>query len=72
MNEFIFKELIKFVDIGIVGGSDLVKQKEQLGDDIILKSTYNFSENGLVDYKNGYLIGKTTIIDHLGEENIKK
>ena len=31
MNEFIFCVLAKYVDIGVVGGSDLVKQKEQLG-----------------------------------------
>lgn len=72
MNKFIFDKLAKYVDIGVVGGSDLVKQKEQLGGDIITKSVYSFSENGLVAYKNGILIGKTTIKDHLGEENIKK
>lgn len=72
MNEFIFKELTKFVDIGIIGGSDLNKQKEQLCDDILLQCIYNFSENGLVAYKNGNLIGKKNIVDYLGEENIKK
>lgn len=72
MNKFIFSKLIKFVDVGVVGGSDLIKQKEQLGEDIISKSIYSFSENGLVAYKNGILIGKTTIKDYLGEENIKK
>ncbi len=32
---------------------------------------YSFSENGLVAYKEGKLIGHTSINDHLGEENIK-
>ena len=72
MNEFIFSKLTKYVDVGVLGGSDLVKQKEQLGEDIIYKSVYSFSENGLIAYKNGIPIGKTTIIDYLGEENIKK
>ena len=34
--------------VGIVGGSDLVKQKEQMGDDVVTECDYNFSENGLV------------------------
>lgn len=72
MDKFIFNELTKFVNVSVVGGSDLVKQKEQLGEDIIFKTIYSFSENGLVAYKNGILIGKTTIKDYLGEENIKK
>lgn len=32
---------------------------------------YSFSENGLVAYKDGKLIGHTSINDHLGEDNIK-
>lgn len=36
--------------IGIVGGSDFEKQKEQLGDDIRDFFEYTFSENGLVAY----------------------
>ena len=35
------------VDIGIVGGSDLDKQKEQLGEDVLNMFDYIFSENGL-------------------------
>lgn len=46
------------VAVGIVGGSDLVKQKEQLGSNIVNEVDYSFSENGLVAYKNGELIGK--------------
>lgn len=72
MDKFIFDELAKYIDVGVVGGSDLVKQKEQLGEDIIYKSMYSFSENGLMAYKNSILIGKTTIVDYLGEEKIKK
>jgi phosphomannomutase len=59
------------VDVGIVGGSDLPKQQEQMGENIINEVDYSFSENGLVAYKDGQLIGKTSISNHLGEENIK-
>lgn len=72
MDEFIFGRLSKYVKIGVVGGSDLEKQKEQLGNDIINKVYYSFSENGLVGYKNGIQLNKTTIKDYLGETNIKK
>lgn len=56
---------------GIVGGSDLPKQQEQVDEDVINKVDYSFSENGLVAYKDGNLIGKQNIAGHLGEENIK-
>ncbi len=44
--------------VGIVGGSDLVKQQEQLGANVMHEYEYSFSENGLVAYKDGQLIGK--------------
>lgn len=66
------KELRSKFMVGVVGGSDLVKQKEQLGEDVIHNVDYSFSENGLVAYKDGELIGTTTIADHLGEDNIKE
>lgn len=68
----LLQELRRHFVVGVVGGSDLVKQKEQLGEDVIHKVDYSFSENGLVAYKNGELIGTTTIADHLGEDNIKE
>jgi phosphomannomutase len=64
-------QLRKRVTVGIVGGSDLSKQREQMGEDILEKTDYNFSENGLVAYKNGELIAKQSIQQHLGEDNIK-
>ena len=60
------------VSIGIVGGSNLDKQKEQLGEDVLSLFDYIFSENGLVAFKNNNLINKTSISDFMGEENIKK
>ena len=44
--------------VGIVGGSDLIKQEEQMGKNITKEVNYSFSENGLVAYKDGNLIGK--------------
>jgi len=56
------------IDIGFVGGSDLEKQKEQLGDAFMEEIfTWKFSENGLVSYKNKEFIHETSIIDYLGE-----
>jgi len=60
------------VVVGIVGGSDLVKQQEQMGKNVTDVVDYSFSENGLVAYKNGKLIGKEAIHKHLGEENLKE
>jgi phosphomannomutase len=70
IHDFI-KKLREKVVVGVVGGSDLVKQEEQMGKNVINDFDYSFSENGLVAYKNGILIGKESIQSHLGEENIK-
>mmetsp|Transcript_5931 Transcript_5931/g.17782 ORF Transcript_5931/g.17782 Transcript_5931/m.17782 type:complete len:252 (-) Transcript_5931:1698-2453(-) len=71
MMEFM-KELSKKITVGIVGGSDLPKQEEQLGDGIVKTFPYNFSQNGLVAYKNGELLEMQTISKHLGEDNVKR
>ena len=63
MKEFL-KVLKSKVVIGVVGGSDLVKQQEQMGKDVIHDFDYSFSENGLVAYKDGALIGKEGIALH--------
>jgi len=60
------------VTVGIVGGSDLVKQKEQLGNDVLERYPWNFSQNGLVAYKNGSLVGEATIAKELGEANVTR
>jgi len=57
--------------IGVVGGSDLVKQKEQLGDSPNMFD-FCFSENGLLAYKDGAKIGETSLKDHMGEESLKR
>lgn len=67
MSEFLQK-LKARVRVGVVGGSDLCKIKEQLGEDIIQKVDYVFAENGLVAYKNGALLSVQSIQAHMGEE----
>lgn len=65
-------KLRKKVYIGIVGGSDLNKQKKQLNDSIHEDFDYIFSQNGLEAYKGNVLIGKASFKDYLGEEKLKK
>lgn len=65
------KELRSKVIIGMVGGSDLKKQKEQLGDAVLHMFDYTFSENGLVAYKGDHLIAEASITAQLGEERLK-
>lgn len=64
--------LSKKITVGIVGGSDLPKQEEQLGKGIANVFPYNFSQNGLVAYKNGELLEVQTIAKFLGEDNVKR
>ena len=58
--------------VGIVGGSDLVKQIEQIGENVVGEWDYVFSENGLVAYKEGKLIGQQSMKDHLGEARLQQ
>uniref|UniRef100_A0A3Q3L821 Phosphomannomutase n=2 Tax=Mastacembelus armatus TaxID=205130 RepID=A0A3Q3L821_9TELE len=67
MAEFL-QNLRTLVRVGVVGGSDLSKIKEQLGDDVIQKVDYVFAENGLVAYRNGELLSVKSIQAHMGEE----
>ncbi len=57
--------------IGIVGGSDLAKIKEQLGDDVIQQFDYVFAENGLVAFKDSKELDSKSISEFLGEANLK-
>lgn len=51
--EEILKRLKKFCVVGFVGGSDLSKQKEQLGEECTQFFDYSFAENGLTAYRRG-------------------
>jgi phosphomannomutase len=60
------------ITIGFVGGSDLKKQLEQLGPNVLDMFDYCFSENGLTAYKDGQLIGQQSFAKFLGEENLTR
>ncbi|ADM11472.1 phosphomannomutase [Encephalitozoon intestinalis ATCC 50506] len=66
------RKLKKKVCLGFVGGSDLEKQKEQIGDDLLELFDYGFPENGLSFYKKGALESQEKIIDVLGEKFYKE
>jgi len=71
MKDFLQKLKQKVV-VAVVGGSDLVKIKEQMGGESLITSyDYVFSENGLVAYKNGVLVGKQSISRYVGEDKLQ-
>jgi len=59
------------ITIGVVGGSDLPKQKEQLGDNVTNEFHFSFSENGTTAFKAGEMLGQTSFATHLGEDKLK-
>ena len=66
------KALKKKVVIAYVGGSDLAKQKEQLGDSAASDLfDFGFSENGAVAFRKGIQICIDSLIKYLGEEKYK-
>ena len=71
MHAFIAK-LRKHELIGIVGGSDLVKQVEQLGEELLVTFDYIFSENGLMSYRRGELIHQQSFVEHVGEKALQQ
>jgi len=60
------------VTIGFVGGSDLVKQKEQLGENCLDLFDYCFAENGLIAYRRGVELPSQSFINSIGEEKYQK
>lgn len=69
----LLRQLKKKVVIGYVGGSDLAKQVEQLGEDTTTSLfDFGFSENGVTAFRKGVQIGQESFIGYLGEERYKK
>jgi phosphomannomutase len=66
------QDLRKVMTVGIVGGSDLTKIKEQLGDDAETAYDYLFSENGLMAHKGGKLLAVQSLKKHLGDDKLKQ
>jgi phosphomannomutase len=64
------------VAIGFVGGSDLVKQQEQIGKAANKQVTdlfdFCFAENGLTAYRMGEQLPSQSFINWIGEERYKK
>ncbi|KAL9612866.1 MAG: hypothetical protein Q9167_002550 [Letrouitia subvulpina] len=61
--------------IGSVGGSDFIKQQEQLGTPAIPVTAlfdFCFAENGLTAYRLGQLLASTSFISWLGEDKYKQ
>ncbi|KAM0471465.1 hypothetical protein ACHAPX_009378 [Trichoderma viride] len=62
--------------IGFVGGSDLIKQEEQLGKPAGVPVTtlfdYCFAENGLTAYKLGEALPSNSFIKWIGEDKYKE
>eukprot|EP00892_Ulva_mutabilis_P002216 jgi/Ulvmu1/11996/UM083_0006.1 len=65
-------DLRKVLTIGIVGGSDLSKIKEQLGDNVLDFADYTFSENGLMAHKGTEQVAVQSIKRFLGEDQLKR
>ncbi|XP_052862528.1 phosphomannomutase [Anopheles cruzii] len=73
MKEFLYRDVLPRATLGVVGGSDLEKMREQLnGSEFLTKFDYVFPENGLVQYEAGQEVGKASIVQHLGEDVLKR
>lgn len=68
----VLADLKQKVSVGFVGGSDLAKQKEQLGDDCTDFFDYAFSENGATAFKKGQELPKESFLKYVGDENYTK
>jgi phosphomannomutase len=66
------QKLRQQITIGVVGGSDLVKQKEQLGENVVNEFDYSFSENGLVAFHNGVKVGETSLKKQFTNEQLNR
>ncbi len=70
MIDTITKMRSKDIGFGVVSGSDLVKVKDQLGEDVALGADFCFAENGLDCYVNGESFARQNLAKHIGEKNL--
>jgi phosphomannomutase len=70
----LLSELRHKVAIGYVGGSNLVKQQEQIGGPVDVTTLFDFcfSENGLTAYRMGKELASTSFIGWIGEDKYKQ
>eukprot|EP00246_Nothoceros_aenigmaticus_P016078 TRINITY_DN7051_c0_g1_i2.p1 TRINITY_DN7051_c0_g1~~TRINITY_DN7051_c0_g1_i2.p1 ORF type:complete len:156 (+),score=32.34 TRINITY_DN7051_c0_g1_i2:132-599(+) len=66
------QDLKQVVAVGVVGGSDLVKISEQLGQTAVLEYDYVFSENGLVGHKDGRNISNQSLKNFVDADQLKE
>lgn len=73
----ITQEILRFLQVlrkrfllAVVGGSDLTKLIQQLGEGLFDLFDYVFAENGLVAYKHGCKIGEGSIEHAIGKQTI--
>jgi phosphomannomutase len=66
------KALRERVTVGIVGGSDLKKQLEQLGETLFEDFDYVFSENGLHAFKDGKEFHRQNLTKFMGDANLNR
>lgn len=66
------RKLREKVVVGFVGGSDLPKQVEQIGEDVLDLFDFSFAENGLTAYRLGQKLESASFISYMGEERYKK
>lgn len=64
------EEAQRYFDLGVVGGSDRVKQVEQLFGALHL-FRWSFAENGTVAFENGTLFKQNSMALHLGEPRLQ-
>ncbi|RVE48898.1 hypothetical protein evm_006468 [Chilo suppressalis] len=73
MKRFLLEELKPRVSVGLVSGSDYTKIVEQMnGEQVTNEFDYVFCENGLMQYQNGVLKSKQSILNHIGEQKLQK
>lgn len=60
------------VSVGLVGGSDFTKIREQVGQEIIDRVDYVFAENGCVALQKGQVFFEESISLEVGEEVLKR
>jgi len=72
--DYLVKEVRQKARIGIVGGSDLAKIIEQLGNDekVLKEFDYVFAENGMVAYVDGELKETQSLCKAIGEDQLQE
>lgn len=68
----VLKDHRKKCTVGVIGGSDLSKQKDQLGENVLDLVDYSFSENGLVAYRGQEKIGETSMRNHFSTQQMNR